>query len=150
MTHTNKQQQLYDRDFYLWIEDTVAHLKARDFKYLDIENLIEEIETLGRSEKRELKNRLDVLLAHLLKRYYVAMPENYRGWVDTIDEQRRQLEGLLEQSPSLKRYFTEVFVDCYAYALRKVGKDYPNVPFPDEWKFSREFKAVLTEDFWER
>jgi hypothetical protein len=149
MTQTTKQQQLYDRDFYLWIEDTVARLKARDFEQLDIENLIEEVETLGRSEKRELKNRLDVLLAHLLKRYYVEMPENYRGWVDTIDEQRRQVESLLEQSPSLKLYFAEVFDDCYAYALRKVRKDYPDLRFPDEWRFSREVNAVLSVDIWE-
>lgn len=105
MTHSVTPGVLYEQDFALWIDDTVAKLKARNFEQIDLENLIEEIESLGRSEKRELENRLDVLFQHILKRVYVNSPNDYRGWRDTITEQRRQLKRLLKQSPSLKNYF---------------------------------------------
>ena len=93
---------LYKRDFLLWTTDTVSKLKTHDFDQLDLENLIEEIESLGRSEKKELKSRLLILLEHLLKRLFVNSPNDYRGWEITIDEQRRQIELELEDSPSLK------------------------------------------------
>jgi len=63
-----KTETLYDQDFVAWCEDTAAKLKVRDFDNLDFENLIEEIESLGRSDRRELRNRLMVLFAHILKR----------------------------------------------------------------------------------
>ncbi|GFZ95577.1 DUF29 domain-containing protein [Okeania sp. KiyG1] len=66
-----KIDTLYERDFLAWCEDTAAKLKDKDIENLDWENLIEEIETLGRSERRELNSRLTVLLTHILKRMYV-------------------------------------------------------------------------------
>ena len=65
---------LYEQDILLWVEDTVNKLKNRDFKNLDIDNLIEEVESLGISQKKELISRLMVLLEHLLKRFYVDLP----------------------------------------------------------------------------
>jgi len=59
---------LYDRDYYEWIESTVSKLRNRDFDHLDTENLIEELESLGRSEKKEVRNRLRILLGRLLNR----------------------------------------------------------------------------------
>ena len=73
------QKSLYESDFLRWTQDTVAKLKARDFDHLDLENLIEEVETLGRSEKQELESRLETLLAHLLKRVYVDLPDCFKG-----------------------------------------------------------------------
>ena len=58
---------LYEQDILLWVEDTVAKLKVRDFDHLDLENLIEEVESVGRSERREFLSRLTRLLEHLLK-----------------------------------------------------------------------------------
>ncbi|MBF2051162.1 MAG: DUF29 domain-containing protein [Leptolyngbya sp. IPPAS B-1204] len=142
-------QALYDQDFAAWIEATVACLKARDVSSLDWNHLIEEIEDLGKSQRRELKSRLGVLLIHLLKRCYVALPEDYRGWGNTIDEQRRELVLLLEQSPSLKRYLAAEFDEVWTYALRQVRKDYPAVEFPDDWPFSREVEALLTQEVWQ-
>ena len=60
-------ETLYETDFLLWTEETVAKLKARDFDHVDLENLIEEIESLGKSDKKEIKSRLTTLLAHLLR-----------------------------------------------------------------------------------
>ncbi len=141
-------QSLYDQDFALWIDDTVAKLKARKFEQIDLENLIEEMQSLGRSDKRELKNRLAVLLAHLLKRIYVGSTYDNRGWMNTIVEQRRQLRFLLEESPSLKGYFLKVFSEMHCEALEAVRNEYLGVVFPDEWQFERDVDAILNEKFW--
>jgi hypothetical protein len=79
MTVNPLSPTLYEQDFALWIEKTVGQLKAGDFAEIDLENLIEEVESLGRQEKRELENRLTTLLEHALKRRYVLMPDCYRG-----------------------------------------------------------------------
>jgi hypothetical protein len=140
--------KLYDRDFVAWCEETVAKLKARDLDGLDFDSLIEEIEGLAGRDRREVVSRLDVLLAHLLKRIYVASAYDYRGWENTIAEQRRELDILLKQSPSLKRYFLAVFEDAWEYALKRVKNDYPEVQFPEQWQFSREIEVLLDEAFW--
>jgi Domain of unknown function DUF29 len=139
---------LYDHDFLLWTKDTAKKLKAKDFEQLDLENLIEEIEDLGRSQKKELKSRLLVLLEHLLKRLYVNSPDNHRGWEITINEQRRQLELEIEDSPSLKTIWDESFSAAWRIALKGVRKDYPQVTFPDTWIYSYDIDSMLDCDFW--
>ena len=148
MAQIVKQPKLYDRDFIAWCEDTVAKLKAGDVHGLDFESLIEEIEGLANRDKRELQSWLRILLAHLLKRLYVNSPYNYNGWENTIEEQRSELEILLKHSPSLKNYLAEVFDDSWRYALKRVRKDYPQLQLPNEWRFSRDVEAVLSEEFW--
>ena len=93
---------LYDQDILLWVEDTVSKLKSRDFTHLDLDNLIEEVESLGISQRKELLSRLTTLLEHLLKRLYINLPDDYNGWERTIREQRRQIRILLKDAPSLK------------------------------------------------
>ena len=149
MTQTQVAVSLYEQDYLLWIEDTVNKLQSRDIEGLDFENLIEEIESLGRSDKRELENRLEELLEHILKRKYVNMPDCYRGWVESIIKQRNGLRKLLKNSPSLKPYFSQVFDEAYAEALKIVRNGYPQCEFPDTWLFSRDLEAMLNVDFWE-
>ena len=141
---------LYERDFLRWTTDTVTKLKAKNFEQLDLQNLIEEIEDLGRSQKKELKSRLLVLLEHLLKRLYVNSPDNHRGWEITINEQRRQLELEIEDSPSLKTIWDESFHAAWRIALKGVRKDYPQVTFPDVWSYSQDIDSMLDCDFWEK
>lgn len=113
---------LYEQDFYLWIQTTAQQLKEGQFKEIDIISLIEEIESMGRSEKRELKNRFIVLLMHLLKWQY--QPEKRsESWRSTITEQRICIEGLLEDSPSLQPLISEVFDDCYQKARLKASDE---------------------------
>ncbi|MDB9309649.1 DUF29 domain-containing protein [Aphanizomenon sp. CS-733/32] len=113
---------LYDQDFYLWIETISKQLKAGKFAEIDLENLIEEIESMGKSEKRELKSRLIVLLMHLLKWQY--QPEKRsESWRSTITEQRICIELLLEDSPSLQPLFIEIFADCYEKARLKASEE---------------------------
>ncbi len=149
MTQSVIPDSLYEQDFALWIDDTVAKLKARKFEQIDLENLIEEIESLGRSDKRELENRLEVLLAHILKRSYVDCPEDYRGWILTIAEQRRQLKRLLKQSPSLKNYLNDVFAEIYQDALESAKLEYPEVNFPIDWSFNSDINVILNETLWQ-
>ncbi|HTL89699.1 MAG TPA: DUF29 domain-containing protein [Leptolyngbya sp.] len=148
MTRSIPQISLYEQDFALWIEDTVAKLEAEKFEQLDIEHLIEEIESLGRSEKRELKNRLIILIAHILKRVYVDSPNDFRGWIQTIEEQRDQLELLLQDSPSLKIYLESIFPEVYQYALKKLRREYA-VDFPIKWQFRQDIETILNETFWD-
>jgi hypothetical protein len=148
MTKIVQSNTLYEQDFNLWLEDLLTHLKARDVRHLDWENLIEEIEALGRSEKRGSIHRLEVLLAHLLKRIYLDSAYDNRGWELTIREQRRQLQLQLKQSPSLKKYLSEAFDECFEYALSQVRQEYAKVSFPGRWEYSQDLDALLSEDFW--
>ena len=139
---------LYDRDLDLWLEMAIVQLKAGDFHNLDIENLIEELEGLTGSNKREVESRLIRLIEHILKRCYVKMPDCYRGWEVTIINQRGELKRQLRQSSSLKRVFLRSFDDSFTEALEIVKTEYETV-FPDTWQFSRDIDTMLTAKFWE-
>ena len=139
---------LYERDLNLWVEDTIDKLKAGDFQNLDIENLIEEIEGVTGSDKREIENRLQRLIEHTLKRCYVSSPDCDRGWQVTIVNQRQKLTRLLRQSPSLKCHFLESFDEAFDNALKIVRIEY-DVEFPDIWQFSCDIDSMLNVDFWE-
>ncbi|MBG1243317.1 DUF29 domain-containing protein [Nostoc sp. NZL] len=107
---------LYKTDFYTWTQEQVSLLKAKQWDQLDTVNLIEEIETLGRRERQELRNRLGVLLGHLLK--WQFQPEKRsNSWLGTIREQRVQIKLLLQDSPSLKPYLDEAFLSVYELGL---------------------------------
>ena len=151
MTQTIAKKSLYESDFLLWTLEIAAKLKARDFEDLDIENLIEEIEDLGRSQRKELESRLKVLFEHLLKRIYVNLPNCFNGWENTIREQRSQIEVLLNNYPSLKTYWNGHFNDAWIIALKYTRKEYESkgFNFPDVWQFSQDITTILDVDFWE-
>ena len=110
------KNSLYDRDFYAWANEQAALLRAGRLAEADIENIAEEIETMGRSEKRELINRLTVLLLHLLKwQFQPALHGN--SWRLTIEEQRYRLEDHLKDNPSLKAQLGQAMRDAYRLAL---------------------------------
>ncbi|MBD2294827.1 DUF29 domain-containing protein [Anabaena sphaerica FACHB-251] len=114
---------LYNEDFYLWIETTAKLLKNGNFAEIDLTNLIEEIESMGRSEKRALKSNLLVLLMHLLKyKYQLYQPDKCsNSWLSTIFEHRRRLKEELTESPSLKKYFCDVFKESYQDARKQAS-----------------------------
>jgi len=117
---TVTNSNLYNEDFYLWIETTAKQLKNGNFSEIDLANLIEEIESMGRSEKRALKSNLLVLLMHLLK--YKYQPEKCsNSWLSTIFEHRRRLKEELTESPSLKNHFLEIFNECYQDARKQAS-----------------------------
>ncbi|NJL83928.1 MAG: DUF29 domain-containing protein [Chloroflexaceae bacterium] len=107
---------LYETDFYAWIQQQIELLQAEKWQELDRTNLIEEIESLGRKERQELRNRLGILLAHLLK--WQFQPTNRsNSWLSTIREQRLQINLLLSDSPSLKSYLSEALAIADELAL---------------------------------
>lgn len=149
ITYIDNNKTLYDQDFYLWIQTTIQHLQERNLEQLDIENLIEEIDSMGRSEKKELKTRLVVLIEHLLKlQYWIEeKDDNARGWRNTVVEQRRQITYTLADSPSLKTILNDVFLPCYQDAKKDTINKYqlPSNLFPEEPPFS--LAQVLNADF---
>lgn len=142
------EKTLYEQDFALWLQTTIAQLKVGDLLDLDTEHLIEELEGLAVRDRQELESRLEVLLAHILKRVYVNSAYDNHGWENTIIEQRRRLTRKLQQSPSLQPYFIDIFDDCFTYALSQVRRDYPKAQFSDRWEFSQDPEAILSEQFW--
>jgi len=102
----------YDTDFYAWTQAQAQYLKAGKWEHLDLENLAEEIESLGKREKQELRNRLRVLLGHLLKWQYQPDQRSH-SWQATIREQRRRIVQHLEENPSLQPYLPEALQRGY-------------------------------------
>lgn len=120
---THCGSSLYETDFYRWTELMAARLRERRAHELDWNHIEEEIESLGRSDRRELRTRLSVLLSHLLKWQYQPEMRLGSSWRDTIDEQRGQIQGLMEDSPSLLPYIDEVWTRSYERAVRLAARD---------------------------
>lgn len=138
---------LYDRDFYAWANEQATLLREGRLHEADIANIAEEIESMGRSEKRELVNRLSVLLTHLLKWQYQPA---FRGnsWRLMIREQRYRLENHLADNPSLKSRLGEAAIEAYRLALIGVQRETGFGPeaFPPTCPYS--FDQAMDHDFW--
>ncbi|MEH2193202.1 MAG: DUF29 domain-containing protein [Nostoc sp.] len=145
-SQTTSGSDLYEQDFYLWIQTTAELLKQGRLTELDLENLIEEIETMGRSEKKALRSNLEVVLMHLLKYKYQAEKRS-GSWRARIREHRKRLREALEESPSLKPYFGEVFGLCYDNARLLAADETELHPaiFPEQSPFTPE--QALNPDF---
>lgn len=106
---------LYEQDYYLWLEQTSLALQAGKLEEVDIENLLEEINDMGRSERRALESNLTVVLLHLLK-YKYQPTHRSNSWLASILEHRLRLKKQLKESPSLKPYLERIFGECYGDA----------------------------------
>jgi Domain of unknown function DUF29 len=115
-----RTRDLYDADLLAWLEQQAGYLRAGQLDRLDVAHLIEELESMGGSQRRELKSRLEILLMHMLKRD--AQPRRRsRSWQSTIVEQRARIADLLEQSPSLRNGMEEVARQAFAVAAKRAG-----------------------------
>lgn len=140
------KSHLYKTDFYAWTQEQLSKLTTQQWDQLDTINLISEIETLGRKERQELRNRLVILLGHLLKWQFKAEKRS-NSWLGTIREQRIQIKLLLSDSPSFKSYLDEVFLTAYelglALAIREteLGEEvFPEIcPYIPEQTLNSEF-----------
>jgi hypothetical protein len=140
------QAKLYNADFVRWTEEQAARLRARRFDGLDLENLAEEIESLGKRDRRRLKSRLTVLLMHLLKWGY--QPEQRSGsWDSTIRTQRADVRQLLDDSPNLRREVPEIIADRYEMARRNAAAEtgLPLTKFPADCPFA--VAEILAEEW---
>ena len=141
---------LYEEDFNLWLEETVNLLKTRQLSLIDYENLIEEIESMGKRDKKALESNLEQILMHLLKWKY-QKDKRSNSWRYSIIEHRNRLKKDFRDSPSLKPYFDDVLEDCYQtareFASEQTGlgiKTFPiDIPFTKEQILSSNY---LPED----
>ncbi len=130
---------LYEQDFYQWTQEQAALLKAGTLAQLDIENLIEEIESMGKSQKRELYSRLVVLIMHMLKWDY--QPDMQSGsWKNTILTQRREIKFLLKDNPSLNRIVSDAVRMVYSDSVEaaSVETGLPVSSFPETCPYTIE------------
>ncbi len=133
------QTSLYDQDYYLWSQKMATLLRAKNWHDLDVENIVEEIESLGRSEKRTLESNLKIILIHLLKWKYQSDKQT-NSWKFTIREHRQRIHRQLSESPSLRSYLAEIFLDIYEDA-RQLAADETGLDiaiFASECPFSLE------------
>jgi predicted YcjX-like family ATPase len=137
---------LYEHDFYAWTQDQAEKLRARAHNDIDWENVAEEIDSVGRSQKKEIRSRLAVVLHHLLKWEY--QPElRSHSWQSTISEQRLLLQGTLQDSPSLNAFPVEALEWSYALAVRRAAREtrFPATTFPARCPYSVD--DILDDNF---
>jgi hypothetical protein len=138
----------YDTDFYAWTQAQAAALRAKDLAVLDLEHLAEEIESLGKRDRRAIESQLRRLLLHLLKYRYDPAQEPRRGWRVTIRDARREITDLLEDSPSLQPHPERYLARAYRIACENAidETELPPETFPEgcPWTIAQ----VLDADFW--
>lgn len=115
-------QSLYERDLCLWLEQQAFLLREGRFGQLDLANLIEEIEAMGRKDKKAIESNLVALLIHLLK-YQLQPEQRSSGWRGSIVEHRRRLRYDFEESPSLRPHAARVFARAYADAREQASAE---------------------------
>ena len=137
----------YEEDFYGWAIYTAQLLRNKRMNELDFDNIIEEMEALGRSEKHELINRLSVLLSHLLKWQFQPTMRGH-SWVYSIKEQRKQSKIHLKDNPSLKNKLDDILIDAYDVAISKAAKEttLDEKSFPQECPYT--FDQIMMDGFY--
>lgn len=138
---------LYENDFYGWTQEQADLLRSGNLSELDTQNLLEEIEAMGRSERRELESRLRVLLMHLLKWQFQSERQS-RSWKLTIEEQRLQADELLTENPSLKNRLSGLMANAWRLAVISAERE-TNIRrsvFPAECPWT--FEQIMDPEFW--
>ncbi|MBP2230648.1 hypothetical protein J2847_003953 [Azospirillum agricola] len=138
---------LYERDFYAWANEQAALLRAGKLDAADIAHIAEEIESMGRTEKRELVSRLTVLLLHLLK-WRFQPDRRGNSWRLSVEEQRYRIADHLDDNPSLKSKLDEAIESAYRLALieveRETGMPRRGLPARCPWSFDQ----MVDDGFW--
>jgi hypothetical protein len=140
--------ELYEQDFFAWTQATAALIRQGKWHDIDADSVAEELESLGKSNRREFGNRLQVLLVHLLKwQIQPGRRVHSHSWYDTIVEQRDQLHELLTDSPSLRPHMLALVTRRYRRARQKAVDEMqaPEVTLPVECPWTVE--QLLDEEF---
>ena len=133
------EASLYDTDFVMWIEEQVQLLRTGQLDKLDIENVAEELDSMGRRDRRSIKSHLSVIQAHLLKLQF--QPEaRSTSWLRSISNSRGRIAHIVEDSPSLLRELPMMLIAAYPEAVRDAMIDtgLPRIAFPAEPPFDLE------------
>ena len=136
----------YETDFYLWTQQQADLLRQGALTALDVENLIEEIESMGKSDRRSIRSHLANIILHLLKWRYQS-DRRSNSWSDSIDNGREEVVWILKDSPSLKPHINALINEIYASTRRKASREtgLPLSTFPDVCPFTVE---QITGDWW--
>jgi uncharacterized protein DUF29 len=142
--------ELYERDYYAWIQNQVRALRERRIEDIEWANVAEEIEDLGKGEKRSAESHVARIVEHLLKLAYAPLRTknlNRRGWELTIREARHQIRKLINESPSLRRKMGELYADAYESGRNAalIALKFPESALPEASPWSLE--QVLDEVF---
>jgi hypothetical protein len=139
------EKSSYDKDFYKWTQVQASLLKKNKFEKVDLEHVIEEIESLGKSERSELKNQMIRLLMHLLKVKYQPT-KHTKSWDKSIGNAKIEIEDILLENPSLKREMPKVFEEAYQSSRKRAAietsLELKNFPVKCPW----ELKDILKSD----
>ena len=140
------QPRLYEKDFYAWTQEQANILRAEELEKLDIPNLIEEIESMGASQRKEIKSRLLILIMHLLKLHYQSR-QHPNSWLRTIRTQRNEIEFTLSDSPSLRRELPAAIEYVYPRARKQAAAEtgLPLATFPATCPYTVD--QILDDDF---
>lgn len=138
---------LYEQDFHAWTQEQAAKLKAGRLAELDITHLTEELESMGATERREIINRLTILITHLLK-WQFQPARRGNSWRLTIEIQRNEVEQVLDQNPSLRPRLPEFFDKAYKNGVLKAAEEtgLGKRQFPTTPPFTVE--QALDGEFW--
>lgn len=137
---------LYDADYLSWLDATADALKRKDYEAIDWENIVEEIEDMGRREQQSLESNLVVLLLHLLK--WQFQPDHRSGrWESSMLELRRRIRRAIQASPSLKPYLENCLAECYEDAVDQAASQtgLPRATFPTDCPYT--VGQVMTKGF---
>ena len=134
----------HETDFYAWTNEQVQLLKTGQLNQIDWQNIAEEIEDMGRSEKRQLESRLEILIMHLLKWQFQPNLRS-RSWQLTIKEQRLRLEKILQKNPSLQPTLTEAIEDVYPLATLSAERETGLSLFPETCPYT--LIEILSPEF---
>lgn len=150
--------QLYETDFNLWCEVMIQQIREKNFQAIDWENLLIELEDMGKAEKRSFISNLTILIAHLLKLMVQKdAPNSMKGsWYNSITEHRFRLQKDLQENPSFQSYLEEWVIKAYQDARKlafkegqkaKFGISKPSLNnYPQQCPFTME--QLLNEDFY--
>lgn len=138
----------YESDYYGWTQEQAALIRAGKLDQVDLANVLEEIESMGKAQKEALRSRLRVLLAHLLKWQFQSDYPYRRSWELTIKNQRDELEFHLSDNPSLRPKIPEALGNAYRLAIRDAAREtgINEKAFPVECPWS--YEQVMDSEFW--
>jgi len=138
---------LYEQDFYRWTMSNARLLRQGRFSEIDAENIAEELESMGRRERRALTSRLAVLLAHLIK-WELQPSLRSRSWKYTVKEQRRKIAKLLGENPGFKSdlesMVSEAYEDAFFIVLKETELEEEALPSVCPYSFEQ----AMEDDFW--
>ncbi|MEG5060146.1 DUF29 domain-containing protein [Microcoleus sp. A2-C5] len=151
-------EPLYEKDFQIWIDSTIQYLRNGQFESLDIEHLIEELNSFGKSEQNALKSNLMILLAHLLKvKVQFDAPDTMKmSWYNSIIEHRQRVLSSLEDTPSLKSFLVQAIEKAYPQACKLAIKESKfaalGVRIPDDSEYPNvcpfSLEQILDDNFY--